>query len=106
MARKGLSTTLVLIVTIVVLLVVALVLLTVFGGVVQNFTTLADAKAQCGLFFGAFCYKSGEQCAQAPATWGTPLLKYNDVPTSCNTICTGDAGWDGACPAPGCVFTC
>jgi len=113
---KGLSTTLVLIVTIVVLLIVALVLLTVFGSTITSIASVGEGKAQCGMVFGAFCFKVSDTagCASTPSTWGAKLFKMGDTSYACqNTQLCGDWGGGtgaGACSwhaeTKTCTFTC
>jgi H+/gluconate symporter-like permease len=94
MARKGLSTTLVLIVTVVVLLIVALVLLTVFGMSISQIASVSEGKTQCGIVFGAFCTGSSDTRPSPPPTWGAELFSLNGVKMSCEGICEG---WASSC---------
>jgi len=62
MAKKGLTFTLILIVTIVVLLIVALVLLTVFGLGIQSVASLTEAKSMCIILNSPICVGDGPDC--------------------------------------------
>jgi len=97
MARKGLSTTLVLIVTIVVLLIVALVLLTIFGGTVQSVAGLAQAKSVCTVMNSGTCTGTGPTC---PAVFGSVYDTTTSQVVTCSSMCT--------CAVTGgsCQFTC
>ncbi len=70
MVRKGLSTALVLIVTIVVLLIVALVILTIFGGAVSPVAGLGEGKSMCLMLNSAIC-------AGAPTNGNCPAVIFS-----------------------------
>jgi hypothetical protein len=65
MSKKGISTSLVVVVTAVVLLVVALVLLTIFGGIIPLYASIAEAKNLCITTYLSSCQSLG----QSPTDW-------------------------------------
>lgn len=63
---KGLSTTMVIVITVIVVLIAALIVLTIFGGVIGNVGTLIEARNSCSLEWKASC----ETARSLPLTWG------------------------------------
>lgn len=87
---KGLSTTILIVVTAVVILVAALVLLTIFSQGIQNVTTITQGQALCQASAQVTGCLSGTW--SAPATWTTPTVRVaGGSPQSCEslfTLCT------------------
>jgi hypothetical protein len=90
---KGLSTTLVIVITAVVILVAALVILTIFGRGVGQVATLAEASSVCNTQGRTSCSTAGV----LPITWGVPdknvegqgLISCSDVlKDTCTSSCT------------------
>ena len=88
---KGLSTTLIIVISAVVILVAALVVLTIFGQGVSQVATLAQAKSTCEAAGKASCSTTGA----LPPTWKAPTNNIQDQGMqSCMTVigktCTND----------------
>lgn len=66
---KGLSTSLIVVITAIVVLVVALVLLTIFGTGIQKFNSLGEAQNFCFSVGVPSCQASG----QLPISWARDL---------------------------------
>ena len=89
--KKGISTTLVVIVTAVVVLIVALVLLTIFANVIFGFSSLVEADQWCESQAKLTCPVTGT----LPWNWQSPIKVGNDV-TTCFDIKNTDVclpGW-------------
>lgn len=71
---KGISTTLIIIVTAIVILVAALVVLTIFGSGIQPIVDITVARNTCLQQAGVTCTASN----QMPVTW-TAALQYRDA---------------------------
>jgi hypothetical protein len=104
MHQKGMSTTLVIIVSAVVILVTALVLLTIFGTGIAPVGSLAEARNNCELQGRQLCITTG----QLPPTWTLKTMNLNGVMTSCDDVCTqGSAGNNCVQSSPGVYeFSC
>ncbi len=87
MASKGMSTTLVIIVSAVVILVAALVLLTIFGGSMTPIASLTEAKNHCTLTNKQICETTGT----VSPTWNLATINYEGVLSSCEDVCGMDA---------------
>lgn len=81
--RKGMSTTLVVAVTAIIILIVALVVLTIFGGVMNPYGTLADARNNCINQGRTTCATTGT----LPITWNV-YFKVGEQTTSCRDLVT------------------
>jgi len=93
---KGLSTTILIVVTAVVILVAALVMLTIFGGGIQNVTTITQAQSMCASEAAISC-----PMGWPPATWNTPTKRVQGETTirTCDSLvtCTCNAGQFSGC---------
>lgn len=87
---KGISVTLVVIVTAVIVLIVALVLLTIFANVIFGFSSLVEAKQWCETQGRLTCSSTGT----LPWNWNSPV-KVGDQTTTCFDLW----GSVGSCPA-------
>lgn len=88
MALKGMSTTLVIIVTAVVVLVTALVLLTIFGGSMTPIGSITQAQNQCALQAKQLCETTGA----LPPTWELNTMVVDGTPRSCAYFCRSGTG--------------
>lgn len=80
---RGLSTTLIIVISAVVILVAALVLLTIFGQGVSQVATLAQARTTCQTEGRASCSTTGV----LPATWLVPTKNIeNEGYRSCKWV--------------------
>ena len=79
---KGMSHTLVIVVSAIVILVAALVIITIFGSGVQQVASLAQAEAFCKTSAESSCKTTG----MMPPTWNAPTVKYNDQLMACGSI--------------------
>lgn len=89
-AKKGMATSLVIVVTAVVLLVVALVLLTIFGLGITQVTSIAEAKNTCGMTHASACSSFGTM----PVDWEVQTKLVRDangvaIRQSCAELFTG-----------------
>ncbi len=74
MSKKGMSATLMIVVTAVVILIIALVLITIFSGSITPLASLAQAANNCRVQGQTTCDSTGA----LPATWGIKSLKVAD----------------------------
>ena len=99
---KGMSETIVIVITVVVILVAALVLLTIFGTGMANVTTISQAASICISSAQTSCLTTN---TWPPSTWYSPTVKLNGNPISCNNAVTGCGSCDdlraGKCVAVG-----
>ncbi len=79
---KGMSHTLVIVVSAIVILVAALVIITIFGSGVQQVASLAQAEAICRASAESSCKSANTM----PPTWYAPTVKYNDKLIACGNI--------------------
>ena len=86
---KGLSTSLIVVVTAIVLLVVALVILTIFSTGISQFGSIAEAQNYCASIASTSCAATGKM----PPTWYTAKIK---TPTG-ETTCSGISGLPAGC---------
>jgi len=85
---KGLSTTILIVVTAVVILVAALVLLTIFGTGIQTVATISQAENLCILSAQTTACLSGT--FTPPATWGVVSVRIaGGNPQSCAQVFSG-----------------
>lgn len=76
---KGLSTTILIVVSAVVILVAALVVLAIFSGGMKSVTDFSQAKALCMQQAAASCSITGN----IPNTWNSQTMVVNNAATSC-----------------------
>jgi galactitol-specific phosphotransferase system IIC component len=74
MTKKGMSATLMIVVTAIIVLIIALVLITIFSGAITPLASLAQAKNSCQVQAETTCTSTGG----LPATWSISSLKVPD----------------------------
>jgi hypothetical protein len=85
---KGLSTSLVVVVTAIVILVVALIVITIFTSGINTFRNVAEASNYCSTMAASSCAATGK----LPPTWETATFRVYDqelkeeVAKTCATI--------------------
>jgi len=93
---KGLSTTILIVVTAVVILVAALVMLTIFGSGIQNVATISQAQTMCSTEASISC-----PLGWPPATWGaaTKRIQATGELKSCDNLvdCKCESGKFNGC---------
>ena len=84
MHRKGMSTTLNVVVTAIVVLIIALVLITIFSGAITPLASLAQARNNCMVQGKTTCDSTGA----LPITWEIKSLKVadSDILQSCKEL--------------------
>ena len=82
---KGLSTSLVVVITAIVILVVALVVLTIFGVGVGQVGSIAEAETQCISIATSACKTAGD----LPPNWDAIVFDTPDGPIKCNAVVQG-----------------
>ena len=74
MTKKGMTATLMIVVTAIIVLIIALVLITIFSGAITPLASLAQAQNNCRIQAETTCTSTGS----IPATWGISSLKVPD----------------------------
>ena len=99
---KGLSTTLVIVISAVVILVAALVVLTIFGQGVGQVATLAQASSSCQTEGRASCSTTGI----LPTTWSVPTKNVeNEGYKSCKWVLKDTCAESATCKCDSYQFT-
>ena len=85
--KKGMSATLMIVVTAIIVLIIALVLITIFSGSITPLASLAQSKNNCRVQAESTCPSTGA----LPATWGIASLKVpdSDQLKSCQELWNG-----------------
>lgn len=104
MHRKGMSTTLTVVVTAIIVLIMALVLITIFSSAITPLATIAQATENCRIQGQATCDTTGS----LPVTWGTSTLKdpQSNALTSCQALWEGCNACRCGTNAPGTCIAC
>ena len=79
---KGISTTLIIVVTAIVILVAALVVLSIFGQGITPITDITQARNICQQQVAVTCQAIG----QVPPTWHQNTMRQGDIMVSCSEL--------------------